>query len=156
MVKKPHETKGFIAIVSLLVITTISMIFAMSILKDGVRNASSSLESIYYEKARINSNTCLEDTLVRIKREQIFTQNINYAIAEDESCSSTMIWLAPVQVAPNILERNLNLAVTGTSSGFSRTFNHVIRVTRYDVNYPNGELDYLNSIDILSTVEDTN
>ena len=155
MVKNPVEPKGFIAIVSLLIITAISIIFSMSILKDGVRNASSSLDSIYYEKARINASTCLEDTLMRIKREQTFTQNLSYTIAQDESCSTVMAWQAPVQIQPNILERQLNLKVTGVSSNFSREFDYVLRVDRYDAHYSTGELDYLNTIDITSLTEST-
>ena len=61
MISKKDQPKGFIAIVSLLIITSVAMIFSMSILKDGVENASLSLSSIYYESARINSIICLED-----------------------------------------------------------------------------------------------
>ena len=74
---KNKRKKGFIAILSLLIIATISMIISMSLLKDGVDNAALSLYSIYYENAKMNSVICLEDTLLRIKLEDQFNKNLD-------------------------------------------------------------------------------
>ncbi|MBU0577989.1 hypothetical protein KJ742_06590 [Patescibacteria group bacterium] len=145
--------KGFIAIISLLIITTISMIFAMSMLKDGVDNASLSLSSIYYENARINATTCLEDTLYRIKQEEIFNEDLDYTITDEDSCTTTITWYDPQQTAPGIVERLADLEVIGVSNNFTRTFSYGLKVSRFDVNYSDGSLDYMNNIDIISIEE---
>lgn len=148
--KKPQ---GFIAIVSLLIVTTIAMFFAMNMLLDGVNNASLSLSSIYYEDARINMNTCLEDVLFRIKQEEVFNRNINYQITDNDSCSTTIEWFDPIIVSPGVSERLANLEATGVSYGFTRTFRHELRIARHDVNYSDGSLEYLNNIDFISISE---
>jgi len=151
--KLNQKPQGFIAIVSLLIVTTITMFFAIGMLLDGVSNASLSLSSIYYEDARINMNTCLEDFLLRLKQEEQFSQNLNYQIADENSCSTTIEWFDPTPVAPGIVERLANLEVTGVSQGFTRTFRYELRIARHDVNYSDGSLDYLNNIDFISITE---
>ena len=155
MVIHRQKPKGFIAIVSLLIVTTISMFFAMVMLLDGVTNASLSMSSIYYEDARINMSTCLEDVLLRIKKEEVFNRNLSYQITDDDSCSTTIEWFAPAPISPGISERLANLEVTGLSYGFTRTFRYELRIARHDVNYSDGSLEYLNNIDFIST-ETTN
>ena len=153
MVNQKQKPQGFIAIVSLLIVTTIAMFFAMGMLMDGVTNASLSLSSIYYEDSRINVNICLEDVLYRIKQEETFNQNLNYNISDGNSCSTTITWFEPQQVAQGIVERLATLDVTGVSHNFSRTFRYELRVARFDVNYSDGSLDYLNNIEFVSITE---
>ena len=153
MVKKNHDNKGFIAILSLLIITTISMITAMTLLKDGVDNASLSLSSIFYENAKLNSTICVEDTLIRIKQEQQFIRNLNYTLDAGQSCSTIIQWYTPQQTAPDRWETLVDLEVTGTSSGFSRSFDYALKVERIDVNHTDGTLEYINNIDIISIEE---
>jgi hypothetical protein len=153
MINQNKKPEGFIAIVSLLIIVTISMIFAMAMLKSGVTNASLSLSSIYYENARVNVNVCLEDTLYRIKQEEQFNRNLNYTISDEDSCSTIIVWYTPQQVAPNIVETLVDLEITGISGNFARTFEYGLKVSRYDVNYSDGSLDYMNTIDIISIEE---
>lgn len=148
-----QKPQGFIAIVSLLIVTTIAMFFAMGMLMDGVTNASLSLSSIYYEDSRINMNICLEDVLYRIKQEEAFSLDLNYNISDDNSCSTTITWFESTPVAQGIVERLATLDVTGTSHNFSRTFRYELRVARFDVNYSDGSLDYLNNIDFISITE---
>ena len=120
---------------------------------DGVDNASLSLSSIYYEDSRINVNICLEDVLYRIKQEEEFSRNLNYNISENNYCSTAITWFAPQQVAQGIVERLATLDVTGASHNFSRTFRYELRVARFDVNYSDGSLDYLNNIEFVSITE---
>ena len=134
---------------SLLIVTTIAMFFAMNMLLDGVNNASLSLSSIYYEDARINMNTCLEDVLLRIKQEEVFSRNLSYQITDDDSCSTTIEWFDSILISPGISERLANLEVTGISYGFTRTFRYELRIARHDINYSDGSLEYLNNIDFI-------
>ncbi|MBU0727776.1 hypothetical protein KKA95_03765 [Patescibacteria group bacterium] len=153
VISKNNKPQGFIAIVSLLIITTISMIFAMSMLKDGVDNASLSLSSIFYENSRVNAVTCLEDVLYRIKGEQEFSTNLNYTITDEDSCATSIEWFTPEVVAPGITETLATLNVTGTSNTFNRNFRYQLNISRFDVNYSDGSQEYMNSIDILSVEE---
>ncbi len=149
------KNEGFIAIISLLIIATISMVIAMTILKDGVKNASLSLTSIYYEDARINASICLEDTLMRIKLEDQFSENLNYSIAENEGCSTTIAWQTPQQIGTGLTETVVNLSVTGTDHNFSRTFDYELKIKKNDVNHTDGSLEYINNININSIEEVT-
>jgi len=153
MINKKNKSQGFIAIVSLLIIATISMIFAMSMLKGGVDNASLSLSSIYYENSRVNANVCLEDTLLRLKQEEQFNRNLDYTITDEDLCSTIIVWYTPQEIAPGVVETLVDLEVTGISGNFSRTFSYGLKITRYDVHYTDGTLDYMNTIDIISTEE---
>ena len=148
-----QKPQGFIAIVSLLIISTIAMFFAMNMLLDGVTNASLSLSSIYYEDARINVTTCLDDVLMRIKQEEQFNRDLSYTISDQNSCSTALQWFAPQQIAPGIVERLATLDVTSISNGFERTFRYELKVARFDVNYSDGSLDYMNNIHITSMTE---
>lgn len=153
ILKKTRHNKGFIAILSLLIIATISMIIAMTLLKDGVDNASLSLRSIYYENAKLNSIICLEDSLIRIKMEERFNRNLNYTIETGQGCSSIIQWYTPQQTGPGREETLVNLEVSGTSSNFTRTFEYELKVKRVDVNHTDGTLEYANEIDIISIEE---
>lgn len=153
--RKIDKSQGFIAIVSLLIITTISMIFAMTMLKDGLENATASVGGIYYENARINATTCLEDTLLRIKQESNFSRNLAYTITNEDSCSTNIEWFLPQQIKPGVAETLANLDVTGVSNGFTRQYRYELRITKYDINYPDGGLDFMNNIDIISIEEIT-
>lgn len=155
MRKIDSKPKGFIALLSLLIVSTVSMFFALSILMDGVANAALSLNSLYYEDARINVHTCIEDVLMRLKLEQQFNRNLSYTIAPSNTCSTTMTWFAPHQVSPGITERLANVLVTGVSHSFTRHFLYEFRVTRYDVNQSDGSLDYMNVIDYIAVAEQT-
>lgn len=155
MAKAKSDNKGFIAILSLLIIATISMVIAMSLLKDGVDNASLSLSSIYYENAKLNASICLEDTLIRMKQEEQFTRNLNYILDTGQSCSTVIQWYTPTQTGTGRQETLVDLVVTGTSGNFTREFEYSLKVERVDVNYTSGELDYTNNIDIISIEEIT-
>lgn len=148
-----RQNKGFIAIVSLLIIATISIIIAMTILKEGVDNASLSLSSIYYEDARINANICLEDTLMRIKYEDEFTRNLNYSIDEGEGCTTTIQWQAPQVIRQGITETIAELSVSGTAHGFIRTFDYELKIRKFDVNHTDETIEYSNIITITSIEE---
>lgn len=153
MVIKKHKPQGFIAIVSLLIISTVTMFFAFNMLSDGITNASLSFNSVYFEDARINMYVCLEDTLLRMKNESQFTTNLNYTISSDDSCVSNIQWGTPTQTSPGVLETPVTLNVTGTSNGYTRSFTYGLKVTQFDVNLLDGSLDYMNTIDILSIIE---
>ncbi len=153
MNKSRKKPQGFIAIVSLLIVATIAMFLAVGMLLDGVNNASLSLSSIYYENARININTCAQEMLIRIKKENSYSGSVNYALSDNDNCSATIIWFAPQQIAPGIVERLANLDVTGISYGFTRTFRYELRRDRYDVNYSSGALEYFNNIEFISITE---
>jgi len=150
--KRPKQ-KGFIALLSLLIVSTVSMFFALSILMDGVANAALSLNSLYYEDARINVHTCIEDVLMRLKLEQQFNRNLNYAIAPDNTCSTVMTWFAPHQVSAGVTERLVNVLVTGVSHNFTRNFLYELRQTRYDVHLSDGSLKFMNSLDYIAVTE---
>ncbi|MBU1017969.1 hypothetical protein KKA33_02970 [Patescibacteria group bacterium] len=152
--KNTHpKPQGFIAIVSLLIVATIAMFFAIGMLLDGVNNASLSLSSIYYESARVNANTCLDDALSRIRQEEKFERNLNYSILENESCQTTIEWFAPQQIALGIVERLASLIVTGISHSFTRTFEYDLKIARHDVHYDDGAFEYYNVIDIVDMNE---
>jgi len=153
MKNKFEKPQGFIAIVSLLIVATIAMFFAVGMLLDGVDNASLSLSSIYYESARVNANTCLEDALARIRQEEKFQRDLDYSIVEDESCQTNIEWFAPQTVAPGIVERLANLTITGISHGFTRTFEYDLKISRHDVHYEDGSFEYFNVIDIVDMDE---
>lgn len=145
--------RGFVAILSLLIIATIALIFSMSMLTDGISNASLSLNSIYYEDARLNSVTCLEDALLRIKKESQFNQNLNYNIFTNNSCSTSISWQGETQIKTGLTERLADLDVTGVSNGYTRKFRYSLRVAKFDVNNSDGSLKYMNSIDFISITE---
>lgn len=151
--KSKEHNKGFVAILSLLIIATISMIIAMTLLKDGVDNASLSLSSIHYENAKFNSTICLEDTLVRIKLEEQFNRNLDYALETGQSCSTIIQWFTPQEITPGRWETLVSLEVGGTSGNFVRTFDYSLKVKRIDVNHTDGSLEYINNIDIISIEE---
>lgn len=125
----------------------------MTLLKSGVDNASLSLQSIYYENAKLNSAICLEDSLIRIKAEEQFGRNLNYTIETGQNCSSIIQWYTPQQTGPGRQETLVDLEVSGTSSNFTRTFEYSLKVKRIDVNNTNGTLEYVNEIDIISIDE---
>lgn len=150
------KNKGFIAILSLLIVTTISMVIAMTLLQDGVDNASLSISNIYYENAKLNATVCLEDNLIRIKREAQFDQNLNYEINDSQSCASTIQWYPPQQTGPGRQEALVDLEVSGTSSSFTRSINYELKVKRVEVNHTDGTMEYVNDIDIISVKEATN
>jgi hypothetical protein len=124
------------------------MTIAMSILKDGVDNASLSLSSIYYENSRINAEICLEDILLRIKGVDQFATNLNYNLGTGQSCSTTIQWYTPQQVAPGIMQVLADLTVTGTSNNFVRKFSYGLKIDKHDVNYLDGSMKHTNVIDI--------
>jgi hypothetical protein len=152
---KNKKPKGFIAIASLLIISAVIMTFAMLMLKDGVENASLSLHSIYYDNARINVNVCLEDVLMRIKKEEQFTRNLNYTISDNDYCSVTMEWFAPQQINPFIIERLVDVKITGASHNFTRTFNYALKIAQHKLYKTDSPLEYLNNINIISINEIT-
>ncbi|MBI5421668.1 hypothetical protein HZA44_00855 [Candidatus Peregrinibacteria bacterium] len=152
-IESTHRPQGFIAILSLLIVATVTMFFAIAMLMDGVSNAALSLNSIYTEDARINVHTCIEDVLYRLRLEQQFNQNLNYTISEGNTCSTTMTWFAPSQVAPGTVERLVNVDVVGTSHNFTRHFRYDLRVTRYTVNNPDGTYGYTNTVDYIAVSE---
>jgi len=153
MHKTHKKNKGFIAILSLLIISTISMIIAITILRDGVDNASLSLFSIYYENARINTISCVEDTFVRIKLEAEFNQNISYDFGENQSCSTDISWSVPQIINPQLTETLVSLNVTGKSNNFTRNFNYALKVKKYQVNNADSSIQYTNTINIISVTE---
>ena len=148
-----NKPKGFIAIVSLLIVASIAMLFAMTMLLDGVRNASLSISSINYESARINMTTCLEDVLLRIKLEDEYTRNLDYTLSDGNSCTTSIVWFAENQVAPGITERLVELDVTGVSNNFTRIFSYDLKVARFDINNSDGSLDYMKTIDFMNIEE---
>ncbi len=150
---KSNDQRGFIALLSLLIVSTVSMFFAISILMDGVANAALSLNSLYYEDARINVHTCIEDVLMRLKLEQQFNRPLNYTISEANTCSTVMTWFPPNQVSPGVSERLVNVLVTGASHNFTRQFLYELRVNRYDVHYPDGSMDYMNTLNYIAVTE---
>jgi hypothetical protein len=153
MAIKSSDQRGFIAILSLLIVASVSMFFALSMLMDGVNNASLSLSSIYYEDARINSHSCIEDTLYRLKLEQQFDRNLDYTISEANTCSTEMTWFASHVISPQVTERLVNVLVTGKSHDFIRKYLYELRVTRYIVNSPDGTYGYTNTIDYIAVNE---
>lgn len=152
-IESTQGQKGFIAILSLLIVATVTMFFAIAMLMDGVSNAALSLNSIYTEDARINVHTCIEDVLYRLRLEQQFNRNLSYTISEGNTCSTTMTWFPPVQVDVGTVERLVNVDVVGASRNFSRHFRYDLRVTRYTVNYPDGTYGYTNTIDYIAVNE---
>lgn len=152
--KKNHKkSEGFVAILSLLIIATVAIAFAISILGDGLSNAALSLNSIYYENARMNAVTCAEDVLLRIKNESQFNQNLNYNISGSNLCSASIVWHGATQIKTGLSERLVDLDVTGISNGFSRKFRYSLRVAKFDVNHSDGSLTYMNDIDFISITE---
>ena len=87
-----QKPKGFIAIISLLIVSTIAMFFAIGMLLDGVTNASLSASSINYETARINTNACLQEMLMKIKREEAYSDPINYTLKDGNTCSASITY----------------------------------------------------------------
>ena len=142
------KPKGFIAIASILIVASVSLIISMTILNDGIDNATLSLSSISYERSRVNATVCLEDTLYRMKNEEHFSSNLNYTIEENEGCNSTINWGTPNTSTPGMVITPVDLTVTGTSNNFVRTFDYDLIVKRVDVNYATGELEHLNIINV--------
>lgn len=129
------------------------MFFAMSMLMSGVNNASLSLHSIYYEDARINVVTCLEDMFYRIKKEEQFAGSLDYEISEDNTCSAEITWQAETPIKTGLTERLAGISIIGISHSFVREFEYNIRVGKYDVNHTDGSLEHMNTIDITSEEE---
>jgi hypothetical protein len=150
--KKP---KGIIAIVSLLIIATIAMLFAVSMLMDGVKNASLSNGSISYENARINATACAEDVFMRIMKEAQFTRNLNYTFSPNNTCSTVITWFTETSVKTGLTQRLVNLDVTGVSAGFTRVFHYGLKVLKFDVNHLDGTLTHMNTINFISITEGT-
>lgn len=150
MVNKNNQNKGFIAILSLLIIATISMIIAMTLLKDGIDNASLSISSVHYENAKLNSTICLEDSLIRMQMEEQFNQNLNYTLETGQSCSSIIQWYTAQQTGVGRWETLVDLEVSGTSNNFTRSFDYELKVKKISVNHTDGTVEYVNNIDIIS------
>lgn len=129
------------------------MIIAVSLLKDGVDNAVLSLQSIYYENAKLNATICLEDTLLRMKKEEEYTREVSYQISENQSCNTELTWYTPQQTGVGTVETLVDLKVTGISKNFSRSFNYEAKVKKFDINDVDGSLNYTNNIDIISIEE---
>lgn len=155
MLNKKTDNKGFIAIVSILIIATISMIIAISLLQSGVDNASLSMYSIHYENAKMNSNICVEDTLYRIRLESQFTRNLDYELGENQGCTTDIQWYAPQPAGTGTLETLVDLTVAGTSKNFTRTFKYSLRIKTHDVNHLDGSRQYINNVNIISIEEIT-
>ena len=140
-------------IISILIIMTISIVISMAILRDGIDNASLSLSSISYERARMNAVICLEDTLLRIKKEEQFSSNLSYTFEDGEECATSIGWGTPDTSVPGVVTTDVTLTAVGTSDDFVRTFSYDLVVKRLDVNYVTGELAYMNVISIVSSEE---
>lgn len=153
MKRKQNDKNGFIAIISLLIIATISMIIAITMLKGGVDNAALSLYSIYYGNAKMNSSICVEDTLYRIRLESQFTRDLNYNLGQNQGCTTDIQWYTPQSTGPGTIETLVDLTVTGTSGNFTRSFLYSLRIKTHDVNRLDGTTDYMNNIDIISIEE---
>ena len=148
--KKP---KGFIAIVSMLIIAGVALFFSMRMLLDGVENANLSLSSIYYEKARFNANACLQDTLLRLTQENQFSRNLNYHFSSSDTCTTALTWGGSQSLTNGQLQRTVTLVVTGTSSTFQRKFQYGLRVTRQTINHVSGPVTYINNVHVDSLTE---
>jgi hypothetical protein len=144
---------GFVALLSLLIVATVTMYFAFAMLMDGVNNAALSLNSIYYEDARIDAHSCIEDTLYRMKQEAQFSRNLSYTLAQGDSCSTAMTWFNPVQVKVGVSQRLVNVDVTGVSHSFTRKFRYQLRQTQYTINHADGTYGYMNNIDYIAVDE---
>jgi hypothetical protein len=155
MVNFHPKSKGFIAILSLMIVTMVSMMIGIALLMSGVDNAALSVSSIHFENAKLDATVCLEDSLIRVKRENEFAQNLSYEIADGHSCSSTIQWFTPVQTGVGRQETLVNLQISGTSSNFTRTFDYALKVKRVEVNHTDGTVEYTNGIDIISVQEVT-
>jgi hypothetical protein len=153
MNKPNQKPKGIIAIVSLLIISTIAMLFAVNMAMDGVKNASLSNNSISYESARINAITCAEDVFMRIKQETQFTKNLNYTLSTGNTCSTTITWFAETTVRTGLKQRLVNLDVTGVNSGFSRVFHYGLQVSTFDINHLDGTVTHMKTLDFMSITE---
>ena len=148
-----RNEKGFVAIVSILIISTISMFFAISMLTDGINNAALSVNSLNYENAHINMSSCLDDALMRIKREAQFSGALNYNLYQGNSCSSSIIWASETPVKTGLVRRQATLDVTGVSNNFTRKFRYVLNVLKFTVNHNDGLVQYMNTINIDSITE---
>jgi hypothetical protein len=155
MLNKKNKPKGFIAIISLMIISSISLILAMSMLKRGVDNASLSLSGIYYENARINAAVCFEDAMLRIKKENKFSRNLNYEITDEDSCSTVITWGASEQISTGVVKTPAVLETTGVSDSFTRTFRYGLEIVKHNVNHSSGPLSYINIINVMSIQEQT-
>lgn len=154
MVIRPTlKPTGFVAIVSLLIVSTIAMFFALNMLMDGLKNSSLSLNSFNDQAARTSALICAEDLLLRLKQQEQFNENIQYNFANGDSCSATLTWFAPVSVPPHKTERLVNVDITGVSQGFSRSFRYELRVTKFNLNHADGSLNYMNTIDFIAINE---
>lgn len=150
---KNQKPRGFVTIVSLLIVASIAMFFALNMLLDGLENANLSTESMRYETARINALTCLEDSLLRMKQSDTFDRDLDYALSADNECSTDLTLFAEVGVLPGLTEQLATLLVTGFSQGFTRTFEYQLKIKKFDVNNSDGSLSYLKTIDFISVQE---
>lgn len=139
--------------ISMLVVAGVATFFALNMLMDGLDNAVLSTNSVYYENARMNVLTCLEDYLLRIKKNPSFTSPLNYTISEDNTCSATSTWFPENQVSFGISEQLATLDLAGASQDFSRTFRYEIRVKKFDVHEVDGSVKFTKSIDFISVSE---
>jgi len=153
MIKQRQKPKGIIAIVSLLIISTIAMLFAVNMVMDGVKNASLSNNSISYESARINAISCAEDVFLRIRQEAQFTRNLNYTLSTGNTCSTTITWFAETTVKTGLKQRLVNLDVTGVNNGFSRVFHYGLQVSTFDINHLDGTVTHMKTVDFMSLTE---
>jgi hypothetical protein len=155
VVRTHEKPKGFIAIVTLLIVAGVAMAFAISMLMDGLGNATLSVSSIKYENARINAMTCVEDALLRIRKEETFLRDLDYSIGPDSGCETEIQWFEENPVAPGVTERLVNLDVTGTSNEFERSFRYELRVKKFVVNHTDGTQQAMNAIEFISITETT-
>jgi hypothetical protein len=153
MNKINNKPKGIVAMVSLLIVATIAMLFALSMVMDGLKNAALSSGSISYENAGINATTCLEDVLMRIKLEAQFNRNLNYTLSANNTCSTNITWFGETSVKTGLTERLANLDVTGISNGFTRIFHYGLKISKFDINHSDGTVTYMNVIKFSSINE---
>ena len=125
--KKNFSKKGFIAFTSLLVISAVTLAIAMSVSLIGINSATSSLGYQKSQGAVKIGESCLEETLLRLRNDGNFS-GVSLSLGEG-SCIATVsasgntrtIWITSTIAGPPQYSKMLNAAATRVGKSITIT-----------------------------------
>lgn len=82
--------RGYIALTTILIIVPLLLLMGINSLYSNITNLSVSKINFDAERLRINSDTCLEEAIYKIKRNRSFVGNLEI-IEDDWSCTTNII-----------------------------------------------------------------
>lgn len=89
--KSLKSQKGYIALITILIIGAVGVTIAVSLLTASIGKSKSSNITNYSQKAEDAAYTCSEEALRQIKTDPSYTGNYNLNLGDDISCNYNII-----------------------------------------------------------------